>query len=59
VGGATFNEAIAKAFIGFAVRVPVAFALGWVFLQRRSIIAPIGLHAAFNGLLLLIATGAT
>lgn len=58
VGGSTFSEAAARALIGFAVRLPVAFALGWVFLRRRSIVAPIGLHAAFNGLLLLIAAGA-
>jgi membrane protease YdiL (CAAX protease family) len=58
VGGATFDDAAAKAFIGFSVRLPVAFALGWIFLQRRSIFAPIGLHAAFNGILLLIAAGA-
>jgi len=55
VGGATFSEAGAKAIIGFTARVPVALALGWVFLRRRSIFAPIGLHATFNGLLLLIA----
>jgi len=55
VGGATFSDAAAKALIGFAVRVPVALALGWVFIKRRSIFAPIGLHAAFNGLLLVIA----
>jgi membrane protease YdiL (CAAX protease family) len=55
VSGPTFSEATAKAAIAFAVRLPVAFALGWVFLQRRSIFASMGLHAAFNGLLLLIA----
>jgi membrane protease YdiL (CAAX protease family) len=55
VSGDTFSDAVAKAAIAFAIRLPVAFALGWVFLQRRSIFASIGLHAAFNGLLLLIA----
>ncbi len=59
VGGATFSEAGAKAIIGFTARVPVAFALGWVFLRRRSLYASIGLHATFNGLLLLIAELAT
>jgi membrane protease YdiL (CAAX protease family) len=58
VGGASFSEAAARAFIGFAVRVPVALALGWVFLERRSILAPIGLHATFNALLLIISTAA-
>jgi membrane protease YdiL (CAAX protease family) len=55
VGGATFSEAVSRAIIGFAARLPVAFALGWVFLKRRSIFAPIGLHAVFNGLLLVLA----
>jgi membrane protease YdiL (CAAX protease family) len=59
VGGATFSDAAAKALIGFAVRIPVAFALGWVFVARRSIFASMGLHATFNGLLLLIAAAAT
>jgi membrane protease YdiL (CAAX protease family) len=59
VGGATFSDAAAKALIGFVVRIPVAFALGWVFLARRSVFASMGLHATFNGLLLVIATAAT
>ena len=33
----------------FAARMPVALALGWLFRPARSIWAPIGLHAAFNG----------
>jgi membrane protease YdiL (CAAX protease family) len=41
--------------IGFATRLPVAFALGWLFVRARSIWAPLGLHMAFNGVLLLIA----
>ena len=41
--------------VGFASRIPVALALGWLFLQRGSIWAPIGLHAAFNGVLLILA----
>ena len=59
VSGPTFPEALGRAIIGFAARLPVAFALGYVFLQRRSIFAPIGLHAVFNGLLLLLAQLAT
>ena len=54
VGGVNFNDAAPRALIGFAVRVPVAFALAWVFLRRGSIFASIGLHAAFNGLLLIL-----
>jgi membrane protease YdiL (CAAX protease family) len=36
-------------------RVPVGLALGWLFLSRRSIWASIGLHGAFNGILLILA----
>jgi membrane protease YdiL (CAAX protease family) len=35
--------------------LPVAFVLGWVFVRRGSIWAPIGLHATFNAVLLIIA----
>jgi len=55
VGGVTFSEAGAKAIIGFTARIPVALALGWIFLRRRSILAPIGLHSGYNAVLLLIA----
>ncbi len=54
ISGTTFGDAAAQAFIAFAIRLPVAFALGWVFLNRRSLPASIGLHATFNGLLLLL-----
>ena len=36
-------------------RLPVALALGWLFLRRGSIWASFGLHAAFNGVLLVLA----
>ena len=55
LGGATLQEAVGVAVVGFAGRLPVAIALGWVFVQRRSLWAPIGLHAAFNGVLLILA----
>ncbi|HEX2755024.1 MAG TPA: type II CAAX endopeptidase family protein [Candidatus Limnocylindrales bacterium] len=41
--------------VGFATRIPVAFALGWLYLRTRSIWAPLGLHMAFNGILLILA----
>jgi membrane protease YdiL (CAAX protease family) len=41
--------------VAFLARVPVALALGWLFDMRRSIWASIGLHAAFNGILLVLA----
>lgn len=54
VGGATLGEAAGLALVGFAARLPVALALGWVFLRRRSIYASIGLHAAFNAVLIVL-----
>jgi membrane protease YdiL (CAAX protease family) len=41
--------------VGFLTRIPVALALGWLFLRTRSIWAPIGLHMAFNAILLILA----
>ena len=41
--------------VGFASRLPVAWALGTLFVRRRSIWAPIGLHATFNAILLVLA----
>jgi membrane protease YdiL (CAAX protease family) len=51
----TFTEGLAVAFIAFAVRVPIGLMLGWLFVRRGSIWAPIGLHAAFNGIILVLA----
>jgi hypothetical protein len=54
-GGETFADAFGVAVVAAAGRLPVAFVLGWVYLRRRSIWAAIGLHAAFNGILLVLA----
>lgn len=51
----TFSEALRFAFIAFVSRLPVAFALGSVFLRRRSIYASIGMHGAFNAIVLILA----
>lgn len=55
VTGGTAGEAFQLATIGFATRIPVALALGWLFVKRGSIWVPFGLHAAFNAILLVIA----
>ena len=55
VSGETLGEAGGLIVVGFASRLPVALALGWLFIRTRSIWAPIGLHMAFNGILLLVA----
>ncbi|HXG40623.1 MAG TPA: type II CAAX endopeptidase family protein, partial [Candidatus Limnocylindrales bacterium] len=55
IGGPTLEIALERAAFAFVVRLPVALALGWVFLHRRSLYASIGLHAAFNGIPLVVA----
>jgi membrane protease YdiL (CAAX protease family) len=55
VAGAATDQAFALALVAFVGRIPVAFALGWLFESRRSIWAPIGLHAAYNGVLITLA----
>jgi membrane protease YdiL (CAAX protease family) len=55
VTGATAGDAFGLAVVAFAGRIPVAFALGWLFMRRGTIWAPFGLHAAFNGVLLVLA----
>ena len=50
----TSAEAIGLIVVGFTTRLPVALALGWLFVARRSIWAPLGLHIAFNAILLVI-----
>ena len=52
------TSGLALAIVGFAVRLPVALVLGWVFVRRGSIYASIGLHAAFNGILVILADAA-
>ncbi len=54
ITGSNAEQAIGLAIVGFASRVPVAFVLGWLFVKRRSIWAPIGLHATFNAVLLTL-----
>jgi uncharacterized protein len=51
----TFGQAIGLIVVGAGTRLPVAWVLGWVFVRRGSIWASIGLHATFNGVLLILA----
>jgi hypothetical protein len=55
VGGDTFRDAAALAFVAGAARIPVALALGWLYVRTGSLWAPIGLHAAYNAILIIIA----
>jgi CAAX protease family protein len=51
----SLQEAVGLIVVGFGSRLPVAYVLGVVFVRRRSIWASIGLHATFNGILLVLA----
>jgi len=53
--GTTAGDAFGLAVVGFGTRVPIAIALGLLFVRRGSIWAPFGLHAAFNAVLLILA----
>ena len=55
VTGDTAGDAFGLAVVAFVGRIPVALALGWLFLRRGTIWASFGLHAAFNGILLVLA----
>ena len=59
LAGSDFDTAIRTALIAFAIRLPVGLVLGWVFLRRRTLVAPIALHATYNAIpVLLVALGA-
>lgn len=53
--GTSTGDAFGLAVVGFGTRVPIALALGWLFVKRGTIWASFGLHAAFNAVLLVIA----
>ncbi len=55
VGGDRFEDALKLAFVAGVVRIPVALALGWIFVRTGSLWASIGLHATFNGILITLA----
>lgn len=48
------GAAVRVALIAFAVRLPVGLVLGWLFLRRRTLLAPIALHATYNALPILL-----
>ncbi|HEY8817337.1 MAG TPA: type II CAAX endopeptidase family protein [Candidatus Limnocylindrales bacterium] len=55
ISGTTAGEAFQQAFVAFAGRIPIAIALGVLFVRRGTIWASFGLHAAFNAILLVLA----
>ncbi|MGA3030898.1 MAG: CPBP family intramembrane glutamic endopeptidase [Candidatus Limnocylindrales bacterium] len=46
--------ALRAAIFNFGARVPVAIALSWLYMRRRSILASGILHGGFNGLITLV-----
>lgn len=56
--GSSTGDAISLAVVEFGARLPVAIALGWLFVRRGTIWSPFGLHAAFNAIQLVIAEAA-
>lgn len=59
VGGDGFREAASLAFVAGVARVPVALVLGWLYVRTGSLWAPIGLHAAYNAVLIVLGELAT
>jgi membrane protease YdiL (CAAX protease family) len=55
ISGTSLGEAFGLAAVGFGTRIPIALALGWLFVRRGTVWSSFGLHAAFNGLQLVIA----
>lgn len=55
ISGSSAGDAIGLAVVGFATRLPIALALGVLFVRRGTIWSSFGLHAAFNGILLVVA----
>ncbi|HJW22014.1 MAG TPA: type II CAAX endopeptidase family protein [Candidatus Limnocylindrales bacterium] len=54
ISGSSFGQAAGLAVVATAGRLPVAFALGYLYVRTRSIWAPVGLHAAFNAILIAL-----
>ena len=50
----TLSGTPSAALIAFVTRLPVALALGWIFVRRGSIVSSFGLHAMFNAIPLVI-----
>ena len=55
VGGDGFRDAASLAVVAGVARIPVALALGWLYVRTGSLWAPIGLHATYNAVLILLA----
>ena len=50
----TLSGTPATALIAFVARIPIALALGWIFIRRGSLAASFGMHAMFNAIPLVL-----
>ena len=48
VGGTSVADGASQAAVAFIVRLPLGIALGWLWIRRRSLLATVALHAAYN-----------
>jgi membrane protease YdiL (CAAX protease family) len=48
VGGTSVTGTVGIAAVAFVVRLPLGIALGWLWIRRRSLLATITLHSAYN-----------
>lgn len=55
ISGTSAGPAIALAFAAFVGRIPVSLILTWLFVRYKSVWVPLGLHAGFNTILLVLA----
>jgi membrane protease YdiL (CAAX protease family) len=58
VAGSTADQAVPLAVVAFLAHVPVAIALGWIFVRRGTVWASFGLHATYNLIILVIVQAA-
>ena len=58
-GGETAGEALVAAGIALLVRIPLGLATAWLWVRRRSLLAPIVLHSSYNLVIVLISNLAT
>lgn len=54
ISGTNFGDAAGLALVASLARLPVALALGWIYVRTGTIWGSIGLHAAFNAILIAV-----
>lgn len=59
ISGETFSQGAGLAVVAAVGRLPVSLALGWLYLRSGTLWASIGLHAAFNAALIILAESAS